>query len=128
MLPASGRSTNHIYDRNRAASWVQVQGDCRTHKNDCPLPFTDNVHVSKDIGTEMQHLPLLEVRKKGDDWSQYLQKTLPAGIAGTKTPVPNKGHDCMPQISARTSFFEVSQKVAREWTLFFFLTSKFSQY
>ena len=73
----------------------------------------------------MLHLPLSEVRNKGDDCSpKYLQKTLPAETAGTKTSVPTKGHNCMPQTSARTSFFEVSQQVAREWfgfgCLFFF--------
>lgn len=53
--------------------------------------FTDNVQVSKDIVTEMLHLPLLEVRNKSDDCSsKYLQKIIPAG---TKSSEPTKGHN-----------------------------------
>lgn len=54
-----------------------------------PIAFTDNIQVSKDTLTEMLHLPLSKVRNKCDDCSsKYLQKNLPAVLAGRKMSVP----------------------------------------
>lgn len=41
-----------------------------------PIAFTGNVQVSKDLITEMLHLPLLEVRNKGDDCSPNISRKL----------------------------------------------------
>lgn len=105
-------NTNHASEWNRCTE-LQVPWKW------LPIAFTDNIQGSKDTVTEMLHLPLSKVRNKCDDCSsKYLQKNLPAGTAGRKMSMPTKGHNCMPQTTARTSFFEVSQQVAKEWTFF----------
>lgn len=106
-------NTDHACEWNRCAA-LQVPWKW------LPIAFTDNIQVSKDTLTEMLHLPLSKVRNKCDDCSsKYLQKNLPAVLAGRKMSVPTKWHHCTPQTTARTSFFEVSQQVAKEWTFFF---------
>lgn len=70
-------------------TWFQYR-ELQVPQKWLPISFTGSVQVSKDIVTEMLHLPLLFLTFKSDDCSKYLQKTLPAGTAGKQNVNANQ--------------------------------------
>lgn len=96
--------------------------NCKSHENDCPLP---SLTTFKSAKTQLEKCCTCLFQRSGRNvmtahWSTC-RKIFQLFQLEEKCQCQTKGHNCIPQTTARTSSFEVPQQVAKQWTPFFLI-------